>query len=85
MGLFSRLVSGSTTPVAETHLDSPPDGPLEEMIVSGAAFGNFRFEATLLDSHTLCREWAFQPCPQPTSSQDEVRRFLVSKLANVTS
>jgi hypothetical protein len=40
IGLFGRLVSGAAASVAEPRLDTPPDGPLEEMIVSGAAFGN---------------------------------------------
>lgn len=38
-GLFGRLISATTAQATTVDLDSPPNGTLEEMIVSGAAFG----------------------------------------------
>ncbi|KIM31719.1 hypothetical protein M408DRAFT_20945 [Serendipita vermifera MAFF 305830] len=46
-GLFGRLIFASAGPSTEVRTDAPPDGALEEMIVSGAAFGNGLFNLVL--------------------------------------
>jgi hypothetical protein len=38
-GLLSRFLGASNVPVAAAPVGGPPDGPIEELIVSGTAFG----------------------------------------------
>lgn len=62
--------SALTAPPPQPVVSVLPDGPVEDMIVAGTAFGMHAFTSLNMaatDLNNQCRLWAFQPCFLPSS------------------
>lgn len=72
------FVSSTTTPPTVGTKNNPSNGAIEELILSGAAFGELLIAdvPSLLNAVVESRLWAVQPRAFPSSFQSQVSDIL---------